>query len=177
MNLPKNLSIILTGDKNIGVKMSQDKRIPVVSATGSTLMGKAVGEKVASRLGRSILELGGNNAIIITESADLKMTVTAAVFGAIGTAGQRCTSTRRLIIHESIYDKVCNSICDAYKQIKIGSPLDIKNHMGPLIDSDAVNNYLQSLKDVEKQGGKFLLKGEQLKGESYSSNCLSLIHI
>jgi aldehyde dehydrogenase (NAD+) len=122
-------------------------------------------------LGRSILELGGNNAIIITESADLKMTVTAAVFGAIGTAGQRCTSTRRLIIHESIYDKVCNSICDAYKQIKIGSPLDTKNHMGPLIDSDAVNNYLQSLKDVEKQGGNFLLKGEQLKGESYSSNC------
>jgi aldehyde dehydrogenase (NAD+) len=171
MNLPKNLSIILTGDKNIGIKMSQDKRIPVVSATGSTLMGKAVGEKVASRLGRSILELGGNNAIIITESADLKMTVTAAVFGAIGTAGQRCTSTRRLIIHESIYDKVCNSICDAYKQIKIGSPLDTKNHMGPLIDSDAVNNYLQSLKDVEKQGGNFLLKGEQLKGESYSSNC------
>tara|TARA_B100000780_G_scaffold279219_2_gene256661 strand:+ start:6332 stop:7909 length:1578 start_codon:yes stop_codon:yes gene_type:complete len=171
MNLPSGLSIIISGGRDLGEKMSEDKRIPVMSATGSTKMGKAVGTKVASRLGRSILELGGNNAMIITESADLKMTVTAAVFGAVGTAGQRCTSTRRLIIHESIYDRVCGAIINAYKQIIIGSPLDTRNHMGPLIDLDAVNNYLESLKAVDKKGGKFLLKGKQLEGKNYSSGC------
>jgi len=112
MNLPKGLSIIISGGRELGIKMSEDKRIPVMSATGSTKMGKDVGAKVASRLGRSILELGGNNAMIITNSADLKMTITAAVFGAVGTAGQRCTSTRRLIIHDSIYNQVCDDYAD-----------------------------------------------------------------
>ncbi len=171
MNLPKGLSIIISGGRELGIKMSEDKRIPVMSATGSTKMGKDVGAKVASRLGRSILELGGNNAMIITNSADLKMTITAAVFGAVGTAGQRCTSTRRLIIHDSIYNQVCDAILNAYQQIIIGSPLNEKNHMGPLIDGDSVNSYIKSLEDVEKQGGIFLLKGKQLKGNEYSSGC------
>ena len=125
-------------------------------------MGKLVAQTVAARLGRSLLELGGNNAIIITESADLKVVIPGAVFGAIGTAGQRCTSTRRLIIHESIYDKVKENLLLAYKQIKIGNPLDTANHMGPLIDIDAVNSYLAAIKSVKEQGGTLLLEGSQM---------------
>ncbi len=169
LHLPEGLSTIVTGGRDLGVWMAEDGRIPVISATGSIRMGKDVATRVGSRLGRSILELGGNNAMIITDSADLKMTVTAAVFGAVGTAGQRCTSTRRLIIHSSIYDKVCDAIVNAYKQIKIGSPLDAQNHMGPLIDTDAVGMYLQSLEAVEKAGGRFLVKGGALSNEA--SDC------
>ena len=169
LHLPEGLSTIVTGGRDLGVWMAEDGRIPVISATGSIRMGKDVATRVGSRLGRSILELGGNNAMIITDTADLKMTVTAAVFGAVGTAGQRCTSTRRLIIHSSIYDKVCDAIVNAYKQIKIGSPLDAKNHMGPLIDTDAVGMYLQSLEAVEKAGGRFLVKGGALSNQA--SNC------
>jgi len=169
LHLPEGLSTIVTGGRDLGVWMAEDGRIPVISATGSIRMGKDVATRVGSRLGRSILELGGNNAMIITDTADLKMTVTAAVFGAVGTAGQRCTSTRRLIIHSSIYDKVCDTIVNAYKQIKIGSPLDAKNHMGPLIDTDAVGMYLQSLEAVEKAGGRFLVKGGALSNQA--SNC------
>jgi aldehyde dehydrogenase (NAD+) len=165
LNLPEGLSTIVTGGRDLGVWMAEDGRIPVISATGSIRMGKDVAQRVGSRLGRSILELGGNNAMIITDTADLKMTVTAAVFGAVGTAGQRCTSTRRLIIHESVYDKVCEAIVNAYAQIKIGSPLDASMHMGPLIDSDAVRMYLDSLEAVEKAGGRFLVKGGVLSDQ------------
>ncbi|MVZ63114.1 L-piperidine-6-carboxylate dehydrogenase [Sphingobacterium humi] len=169
--LPEGISSIVTGDKEVGEWISTDTRIPLVSATGSTRMGKLVASTVAQRLGRSLLELGGNNAIIVTPSADLKMTIIGAVFGAVGTAGQRCTSTRRLIIHESIYEQVKKALLDAYKQIKIGDPLDSKNHMGPLIDTDAVQNYLQALDKIKAEGGKLLNKGEQLKGKGYESGC------
>jgi aldehyde dehydrogenase (NAD+) len=169
--LPDGISCLVIGDAEIGKLMSNDERIPLVSATGSTRMGKAVGEAVGRRLGRSLLELGGNNAIIITPSADLKMVVPGAVFGAVGTAGQRCTSTRRLIIHESIYGDVKNALVKAYKQLKIGNPLDEKNHVGPLIDKDAVKMYEKALKLAEKEGAKILIKGEVLKGKGYESGC------
>jgi aldehyde dehydrogenase (NAD+) len=169
--LPDGISCLVIGDAEIGKLMSNDERIPLVSATGSTRMGKAVGEAVGRRLGRSLLELGGNNAIIITPSADLKMVVPGAVFGAVGTAGQRCTSTRRLIIHESIYGDVKNALVKAYKQLKIGNPLDEKNHVGPLIDKDAVKMYEKALKLAEKEGAKILVKGEVLKGKGFESGC------
>jgi aldehyde dehydrogenase (NAD+) len=151
--------------------MSNDTRIPLVSATGSTRMGKLVGEAVGKRLGRHLLELGGNNAVIITESADLKIVVPGAVFGAVGTAGQRCTSTRRLIIHESVYDKVRDALVNAYKQLKIGNPLDQNNHVGPLIDKDAVAAYQNALVQVVEEGGKVLVEGGVLTGEGYESGC------
>jgi aldehyde dehydrogenase (NAD+) len=160
--VPEGVSCLINGDFKVGEWLSKDERIPLVSATGSTRMGKLVAQTVAARLGRSLLELGGNNAIIITESADLKVVIPGAVFGAIGTAGQRCTSTRRLIIHESIYDKVKENLLLAYKQIKIGNPLDTTNHMGPLIDIDAVNSYLGAIKSVKEQGGTLLLEGSQI---------------
>ena len=155
----------------MGEMMTTDKRIPLVSATGSIRMGKIVAQKVAARLGKSLLELGGNNAIIVTPDADIKMTVIGAVFGAVGTAGQRCTSTRRLIIHESIYDQVRNALKDAYSQIKIGNPLDENNHMGPLIDRDAVEMYEKALESVIEQGGSLLVEGGALRGEGYESGC------
>merc|ERR1711991_182042 len=123
---------MVIGDAEIGKALAEDKRVPLVSATGSTRMGRSVAQSVAARLGKSLLELGGNNAMIITPDADLSVVVHGAVFGAVGTAGQRCTSTRRLIIHESIYNKVVDTITGAYKQIKIGNPLDENNHVGPL---------------------------------------------
>ncbi|MCE2864837.1 MAG: aldehyde dehydrogenase family protein, partial [Cryomorphaceae bacterium] len=150
---------------------ANDTRVPLVSATGSTRMGKSVGAAVGQRLGRSLLELGGNNAIIITPSADLKMVVPGAVFGAVGTAGQRCTSTRRLIIHASIYDKVTEALTSAYKQLSIGNPLDQNNHVGPLIDQDAVNNYLNAIEAAQKEGGKVLVEGGVLTGSGYESGC------
>jgi len=134
-------------------------------------MGKIVAQAVAKRLGKSLLELGGNNAIIVTPDADIKMTVIGAVFGAVGTAGQRCTSTRRLIIHESIYDKVKDAVVAAYKQLKIGNPLDEKNHVGPLIDKDAVKEYQKALVKVVEEGGKIIVEGGVLEGEGYESGC------
>src|SRR5690606_29009968 len=134
--LPEGISCLINGDYKVGEMMTTDKRVPLISATGSTRMGRKVGAAVGERLGKSLLELGGNNAIIVTPDADIKMTVIGAVFGAVGTAGQRCTSTRRLIIHESVYDKVKEAIVGAYKQLRIGNPLDEKNHVGPLIDKD-----------------------------------------
>ena len=131
-NLPEGISCLINGDYKVGEMMTNDKRVPLVSATGSIRMGKIVAQAVAARLGKSLLELGGNNAIIVTPDADIKMTVIGAVFGAVGTAGQRCTSTRRLIIHESIYDQVKNALVDAYKQLQIGNPLDENNHVGPI---------------------------------------------
>ena len=144
-NLPEGISCLVNGGYNVGEFLTDDERVPLVSATGSTRMGRIVGQKVASRFGKSLLELGGNNAIIITESADLKITIIGALFGAVGTCGQRCTSTRRLIIHESIYNEVTSKLTNAYAQLKIGNPLDQSNHVGPLIDKQAVNMYLLSL--------------------------------
>lgn len=149
---------MIIGGAEIGKLMANDKRLPLISATGSTRMGKSVGAAVGERLGRSLLELGGNNAIIIAPSADLKMVVPGAVFGAVGTAGQRCTSTRRLIIHESVYDKIRDAVTNAYKQLRIGDPLDQANHVGPLIDTDAVNAYLASIDAAKKREEKCLLK-------------------
>ena len=169
--LPEGISSLVNGDYRVGEMMTTDKRLPLISATGSIRMGKIVAQKVAARLGRSLLELGGNNAIIVTPDADIKMTVIGAVFGAVGTAGQRCTSTRRLIIHESIYDQVKNAVKDAYSQLRIGNPLDEENHMGPLIDIDAVQMYEKALEQVVAEGGTLLVGGGALKGEGYESGC------
>ena len=170
-NLPEGISNIVNGDYKIGEYMTTDNRIPLISATGSTRMGKIVAKNVAGRLGKSLLELGGNNAIIVTPDADIKMTVVGAVFGAVGTAGQRCTSTRRLIIHESMYDKVKNAVVDAYKQLRIGNPLDENNHVGPLIDKDAVEMYKAALEKVVTEGGNLVVEGGVLEGEGYESGC------
>ncbi|MFY0482315.1 aldehyde dehydrogenase family protein [Flavobacterium sp. PLA-1-15] len=170
-NLPEGISCLINGDYKIGELMTADKRVPLVSATGSTRMGKIVAQAVAGRLGKSLLELGGNNAIIVTPDADIKMTVIGAVFGAVGTAGQRCTSTRRLIIHDSIYDKVKDAIVSAYKQLRIGNPLDQNNHVGPLIDTHAVEMYNKALDKVVAEGGKILVEGGVLSGEGYESGC------
>ncbi|WP_108802728.1 aldehyde dehydrogenase family protein [Aquimarina sp. Aq107] len=170
-DIPEGVSCLINGDYKVGEMMTTDKRIPLISATGSTRMGKIVGATVGERLGKSLLELGGNNAIIVTPDADIKMTVIGAVFGAVGTAGQRCTSTRRLIIHDSIYDKVKNAVVDAYKQLRIGNPLDENNHVGPLIDKDAVSGYQNALEKVVKEGGNIVVDGGVLSGEGYESGC------
>ena len=169
--VPEGVSGLVIGGAEIGKLMAEDTRVPLVSATGSTRMGKSVGATVGARLGRSLLELGGNNAIIITPSADLKMVVPGAVFGAVGTAGQRCTSTRRLIIHDSVYDKVKEALVKAYAQLRIGNPLDLHNHVGPLIDKAAVEAYLDALNKATKEGGKVLVEGGVLTGEGYESRC------
>jgi aldehyde dehydrogenase (NAD+) len=170
-NLPEGISCIVNGDYKIGEYLTESNAVALISATGSTRMGRIVGAKVAERFGKSILELGGNNAIIITENADLKMTVVGAVFGAVGTAGQRCTSTRRLIIHESIYDKLKEQLAKAYTQLRIGNPLDEKNHVGPLIDKAAVDTYLAALEKVKAEGGKFVVEGGVVTGAGYESGC------
>ncbi len=173
-NLQEGIVNMINGDYRVGELMTQDHRVPLISATGSTRMGKVVGSAVAARLGRSLLELGGNNAIIVTPNADMNMILTAAVFGAVGTAGQRCTSTRRLIIHQSIFDKVTSTIIKAYKQISIGNPLDPNVHMGPLIDMQAVFHYQKALEAIKNQGGKMLVPGGVLKGKKYASGCYVL---
>lgn len=170
-NLPEGISGLVTGDYRIGEKLAKDTRIPLISATGSTRMGKKVAQNVAARLGKSLLELGGNNAIIVTPHADIKMTVIGAVFGAVGTCGQRCTSTRRLIIHEDIYNEVAQALQKAYGQLKIGNPLDPANHVGPLIDRDSVENYLAALDKVKAEGGKILVDGGVLTGDGFESKC------
>jgi aldehyde dehydrogenase (NAD+) len=170
-NVPEGVSGLVIGGAEIGKLMSNDKRVPLVSATGSTRMGKSVSAAVGARLGKSLLELGGNNAIIITPSADLKMVVPGAVFGAVGTAGQRCTSTRRLIIHSSIYDKVKEVLASAYKQLRIGNPLDQNNHVGPLIDTDAVAMYLKAIEDAKSEGATVVVEGGLLEGPGYESGC------
>ena len=170
-DLPEGISCLINGDFKVGEFMTNDKRIPLISATGSTRMGKIVASAVGSRLGKSLLELGGNNAIIVTPDADVKMTVMGAVFGAVGTAGQRCTSTRRLIIHEDIYNEVRDAVVNAYKQIKIGNPLDQSNHVGPVIDKLAVEMYLKALDKVVEEGGNIIVSGGVLEGEGYESGC------
>jgi len=170
-NVPEGVSNLITGGRDTGEWLAADERIALISATGSTRMGKAVGAVVAARLGRSLLELGGNNAIIISQDADLDIAIPGAVFGAVGTAGQRCTTTRRLIIHESIYDKVKDKLATVYKQLRIGDPLDEKNHVGPLIDKDAVRSYLQAIEACKKEGGRFLVEGAVLEGQGFDSGC------
>ncbi|HRE38370.1 MAG TPA: aldehyde dehydrogenase family protein [Chitinophagaceae bacterium] len=170
-NVPEGVSGLIVGGREVGEWMAADSRIPLVSATGSTRMGKAVGATVAARLGRSLLELGGNNAIIISKEADLDIAILGALFGAVGTAGQRCTTTRRLIIHEDVYDTVKNKLVSAYKQLRIGDPLDQKNHVGPLIDKDAVRMYLDSIEQCKAEGGNFIVEGGVLSGPGYESGC------
>jgi aldehyde dehydrogenase (NAD+) len=170
-DLPEGISCLINGDYKVGEFMTNDKRVPLISATGSTRMGKIVASAVGARLGKSLLELGGNNAIIVTPDADVKMTVMGAVFGAVGTAGQRCTSTRRLIIHEDIYIEVRDAVVNAYKQIKIGNPLDQSNHVGPVIDKVAVEMYSKALEKVVKEGGNIIVEGGVLEGDGYESGC------
>lgn len=170
--VPEGVMNLLIGDvAEVGEAMVADHRIPLISATGSTRMGKRVGEVVGARLGRSILELGGNNAIILTPHADLKLAAPAIVFGAVGTCGQRCTTTRRLIVHDSIYDQVQAMLLKAFQGLRIGSPLDQNNHVGPLIDQDAVRTMQEALKKAQAQGGKILWGGQVLEGEAYASGC------
>jgi len=169
--VPEGVSGIVIGGADLGILMAEDKRVPLVSATGSTRMGKSVGATVGARLGKSLLELGGNNAIIITPTADLKIVLPGAVFGAVGTCGQRCTSTRRLIVHEDVYDKVKDALVKAYGQLKIGNPLDQNNHVGPLIDKDAVSTYLAALEQAKAEGGNIIVEGGVLSGEGYESGC------
>ncbi len=170
-NVPEGVNNLITGGREVGEWMSADTRIPLVSATGSTRMGKALAGAVAQRLGKSLLELGGNNAIIITPNADLDMALIGAAFGAVGTAGQRCTSTRRLIIHEKVYNRFKEKLVNAYQQLKIGDPLNEKNHVGPLIDTDAVGMYLDAIEKCKAEGGNFIVEGGVLKGKGYESGC------
>jgi aldehyde dehydrogenase (NAD+) len=170
-NVPEGVSCLVQGDYTVGEMMTNDKRVPLVSATGSIRMGKKVAVAVGARLGKTLLELGGNNAVIITENADLNISIVGALFGAVGTCGQRCTSTRRLIIHESVYDEVKNSLAKAYGQLRIGNPLDQNNHVGPLIDKQAVEAYLNALEQVKAEGGNIVVEGGVLEGEGYESGC------
>jgi aldehyde dehydrogenase (NAD+) len=177
-NLPEGIGCMINGDYKVGEMMTKDTRVPLISATGSCRMGRIVGATVAERFGKSLLELGGNNAIIVTPDADLKMTIIGAVFGAVGTAGQRCTSTRRLIIHESIYNQVKEKLVAAYQQIRIGNPLDQHNHVGPLIDKDAVDMYLNSIERVKEEGGTFAVSGgvhsvDGFEGGHYVKPCIA----
>ena len=171
-DLPEGIFSLIIGDRaTIGERILEDKRIPLVSFTGSVTAGRIAAQKVAERLGKTILELGGNNSIIVTEFADLKLAVPAIVFGAVGTSGQRCTTTRRLFIHESCYSEVKDHLCRAYASLKVGNPLLEANHMGPLIDKNAVKAYRQAIKGITKQGGKILFGGNVLKKKEYASQC------
>lgn len=170
--IPEGVMNLVIGDvATIGEPMSTDRRIPLVSATGSTSMGKKVAQAVGKRLGRSILELGGNNAIVISSKADLNLAIPAVVFGAVGTAGQRCTTTRRVIIHEQVYEQVKTSLVKAYQSLKVGSPLDEQNHVGPLIDYEAVKTMQQAIAEAKQQGGNILCGGEPLSEQQYGSKC------
>ena len=167
-NLPEGIFNLVIGDREIGSWMTSDQRIPLISSTGSIRMGKQVAQTVAARLGKTILELGGNNAIIVTGKADVEMAIRATVFGAVGTAGQRCTSTRRLIVHESVYEEIRNRLTSIYKQLKIGSPLDSDTLVGPLIDQDAVDKMQNALEQLKQEGGRVLYGGQVLTGDQYA---------
>ncbi|MFM7430221.1 MAG: aldehyde dehydrogenase family protein [Flammeovirgaceae bacterium] len=170
-NVPEGVSCIVNGDYKVGQLMCENENVPLVSATGSVRMGKAVGKTVSERLGRALLELGGNNAIIISENANLDMAIRGALFGAVGTAGQRCTTTRRLIIHESVYEEVKSRLKKAYSNLNIGNPLDQTSHVGPLIDKLAVKAYSNALRKVRQEGGKMVVSGGVLKGKGFQSGC------
>jgi aldehyde dehydrogenase (NAD+) len=169
-NLPEGLFCLINGDYKVGEWMTKDTRVPLISATGSTRMGKIVGATVGERLGKSLLELGGNNAIILTPHANLHIALRGVVFGAVGTAGQRCTTTRRLIIHESIYEAVKEKLVNIYEQLTIGNPLE-NNLVGPLIDTDAVKNYQNAIEKLKAEGGTILCGAEVLTGSGYESGC------
>jgi len=169
--VPEGVSCLILGGREVGSAMAEDKRLPLISATGSTRMGQSVGAAVGARLGSTILELGGNNSIIISDQADLQIVIPAVVFGAVGTAGQRCTSTRRLIIHEAIYDDVIAKLKSAYGQLKIGDPLDAANHVGPLIDTNAVMAYQKAITAAQEQGANLVIGGEVLSGDDFDSRC------
>ncbi len=158
--MPDIFGYFIPSSHDTAEKFVNDKRVPLMSFTGSTRTGRLIAQQVANRLGNSILELGGNNAIIVDETADLKLAIPAIVFGAVGTAGQRCTSTRRVFIHESLYDDVCQKLVSAYEQIKVGDPLDTSNHMGPLIDESAIDAYSKAIEEVKRQGGEVLFGGQ-----------------
>ena len=162
-DLPEGIFGLVTGGREVGEWMTNDERIPLISATGSIPMGKKVAQVVGARLGKTILELGGNNAIVISKEADLEMTIRAVVFGAVGTAGQRCTSTRRLIIHEDVYDEIKDRLEEIYKSIKIGDPLNSSTLVGPLIDQDAVDMMQAALKKVKEEGGSIVCGGDVLE--------------
>ena len=169
-NLSEGICNLMIGDIDpIGKIITDDQRITLVSATGSTEMGRKVSQKVAKRFGKTILELGGNNAVILSSSCDLKIAIPGLVFGAVGTAGQRCTTTRRAIVHHEIFETVKSSLIKAYSSIKIGNPLDENNHMGPLIDHNAVQQMQDALEEAKKQGGNIIFGGEIL--ENSPSNC------
>jgi aldehyde dehydrogenase (NAD+) len=171
-DLPEGIFNLLIGrGKVIGDRMLHDRRIALLSLTGSTPVGRQAASVVAGRLGRTLLELGGNNAVILTENAELDLAVPSVVFGAVGTAGQRCTSTRRLIVHESIFERVQESLVKAYKGLRIGNPLDESHHVGPLIDRQAVEQFLSALEKVRSAGGRVLCGGEVLEGQGYESGC------
>lgn len=170
-NVPEGVSCLIIGGRDVGEWMANDTRIPLVSATGSTRMGKAVGAAVGARLGRALLELGGNNAIIVSKDADIDMAIRGALFGAVGTAGQRCTTTRRLIIHDDVYDAIKRKLITAYSQLRIGNPLDEHNHVGPLIDKDAVRMYESAIDACKKEGGRFVVDGGVLNGDGFESGC------
>jgi aldehyde dehydrogenase (NAD+) len=170
-NIPEGVSCLIVGDSLIGKAMAADERVSLVSATGSTAMGRSVAATVAQRLGKSLLELGGNNAIIIAQEADLKLVIPAVVFGAVGTCGQRCTTTRRLIVHRSVYDDVKIALTNAYSQLKIGNPLLPENHVGPLIDLGAVHSFSAAIQQAKDEGGKLLAGGVNLVGDGYDSGC------
>jgi aldehyde dehydrogenase (NAD+) len=171
-NLPEGIfSLIVGKGSSVGEMLLNDHKIPLVSVTGSTPVGRHAAEVVSKRFGRTILELGGNNGIIITPDADLKLAIPAVVFGSVGTAGQRCTTTRRLIIHESMFEKVKEALVKAYGTVKIGDPLSEKNHMGPLVDKTAVDTMQKALEQLKKEGGKVVYGGEVLSGTGYESGC------
>ncbi len=171
-NIPEGVFNLIVGrGKTIGEQMLKDRRIPLVSLTGSTRVGKHAASVIAGRMGKYIMELGGNNAIIITPSTNLKMAIPSVVFGAVGTAGQRCTTTRRLIIHESIYEKVKATLLKAYSSLRIGDPLNENNHIGPLIDKGTVASFLEAIERAKKEGGGLISGGEVLNGPGFESGC------
>lgn len=170
-NVPEGVSCIINGDYKVGELMTNDHRVPLVSATGSTRMGKVVGKAVSERFGKSLLELGGNNAIIVSEHANMDLAIRGVLFGAVGTAGQRCTTTRRVIIHEKVYESFKTTLVKAYGQLKIGNPLDTTNHVGPLIDKLAVDTYLKAIEKGKANGAKFIVEGGVLEGGEYNSGC------
>lgn len=169
--VPEGVSCLMVSHSAIGEELAKDKRVPLVSVTGSTRVGKRIGGIVGERLGRVIQELGGNNAIIISEHANMDIAIRAAIFGAVGTAGQRCTTTRRLIIHEKVYNDVVERLKRSYGQLRIGDPLDQHNHVGPLIDRKAVEDYLDAIEKAKAEGGKMLVEGGVCEGPGYESGC------
>ncbi len=171
-NLPEGIvNLVIGSGKTIGEKLNNDKSIPLISSTGSCRMGRRIGEAVGKRLGKVILELGGNNAVIVMDDANLDMVVRSVLFGAVGTAGQRCTTTRRLIVHEKVFDKVVKDLINSYKQVTIGNPFDEGILMGPVVNKETVEIFSEALETIKKQGGEILYGGNILSGEKYKSGC------